>query len=70
LDTRLGWRARGNLGKYGKQWLGAAVKRKAKDRMGRACVEVDEENGRTLQEATRLAKGRKAMQIWLMHTDA
>ena len=26
-----------------------AVKRKAKDRMGRACVEGDEENGRTLQ---------------------
>ena len=41
-----------------------------KDRMGRACVEVDEENGSTVQEATRLAKGRKALRIWLMQTDA
>ena len=55
---------------YGKQEFGTAVKRKAKDRMGRACVEGDEEKRRTLQEVTRLAKGRKALRIWLMQTDA
>jgi len=39
-------------------------------RMGGACVEGDEENGSTVQEATRLAKGRKSFRIWLMLTDA
>jgi len=48
LGTRLGWRATGSVGKYGKQEFGAAVKRKAKDRMGRACVEGDEEKGKIL----------------------
>jgi hypothetical protein len=33
-------------------------------------MEGDEEEGRTLQEATRLAKGRKALRIWLMQPDA
>jgi hypothetical protein len=47
-----------------------AGKRKAKDRMGRACVEGDEEKGRTSQGATRMAKGRKAFGIWVMQPDA
>jgi hypothetical protein len=33
-------------------------------------VEDDEGKGGTLQEATRLAKGRKSLRIWLLQTDA
>jgi len=41
------------------------MKSKAKDRMGRTYVENDEEKseGKTLLEATRLLKDRKAFQI-------
>jgi hypothetical protein len=43
--------------------LGAAGMRKATDSMGRACVEGDEERGRTLQGATMLAKHGKGREI-------
>jgi len=41
----------------------AAGMRKAKDRMGTAYAEADEEKGNTMKEATRLAKDRKAHRI-------
>jgi hypothetical protein len=53
----------------GKRDLRVVGKRKAKDRMGSACV-GDEENGRTSQGATRMAKDRKAFGIWVMQPDA
>ena len=67
---QLEWVATGSLGRYGKRELRVAGKRKASYGMGRACVEGDEEKGRILQEATRLAKGRKAFGIWVMQPDA
>jgi hypothetical protein len=66
LGTKFRWTATRSLGKYGKQELweggGAAGKRKANDRMGRAYEEGDE-------EATSWAKGKKSFQIWLMQPD-
>jgi hypothetical protein len=48
------------------------MKSKAEDRIGRTYVETDEEKseGKTLLEATRLVKDRKAFQIWLMNPNA
>jgi hypothetical protein len=52
------------------QELRVAGKRRTKDRMGRTCVDGDEEKGRTLQGGNRLAKGGKAFRIWLKQPDA
>jgi hypothetical protein len=48
---------------------GTVGKRKAKDRMGTVYAEDDEEKENSMQEATRLAKDRKAHRIWLMQPD-
>jgi len=71
MGTRLVWRATGSLGKYWETNVEGLEKRRAKDRMGRTRVEGDEEKGKkTCSMRLRLVKGRKALGIWLIVTDA
>jgi lipopolysaccharide/colanic/teichoic acid biosynthesis glycosyltransferase len=43
----------------------------ARERMGKTYTEADKEKkGKTLYVATRVAKDRKAFQIWLIQPDA